>query len=137
MLTRIFAFCILIWATGCSVPNLETAQCIAARDAVKRLYSLHMSEDIRPTQVSLEARRQFITSALYNRLNGADGEVDYFTATDNYPRAFRVGECQSSGENSATLGVLLLWRDDVSTDQKKISVDVVRPAEAWLINEVR
>ena len=93
---------------------------------------------MRPSAEASAARHPFLTPSLSSKLNAsAMSEFDYFTATDNYPRAFRVGDCQSDRDDSATLGVLLLWRDDTATDQRKISVDVVRSGDKWLLDGVR
>ena len=129
----LFHLCLL----SCSIPNLEKPQCIEARDAVKRFYSLHFGTDMHPSRENLKAREPFLTPDLIGSLS-ASGETsrDYFTATENYPRAFRVGECTSGSETQATLQVLLLWRDDTSSDQKEVHVDTVKTGDAWLINKV-
>jgi len=128
---------LLCSVSGCGVPNLESAECREARDAVKRFYSFHFANEMRPSAAGFDARRPFLTDSLSNRLTGRSSEAeDYFTATENYPRTFRVGECQVTGADSALLNVLLLWRDDTSSDQKEISVRTHRAGDKWLIDEV-
>ncbi len=127
------AFCI----SACSIPSLENSQCSAARDAVKRFYSFHFGNDMRPTQQGLRARSSFLTSELNDALSASSETAsDYFTATDNYPKAFRVGLCNAEGENKATLQVVLLWRDDTSSDQKEVAVETVKSGDKWLIDKV-
>lgn len=128
-----FAFCI----GACSVPKLETAECSQARDAVKRFYSFHLGNDMQPSYENLAARRAFISPELASKLAAtSDMSRDYFTDSDNFPRAFRVGECNSESVGRPRLSVLLLWRDDTSTDQKTITVSTVRAGNKWLIDEV-
>ena len=125
------AFCI----GSCSVPNLEKPQCTEARNAVKRFYSFHLGNDMRPSSEYLTKREAFLTTELRGTVS-TDGQMDYFTATDNYPKAFRVGECTSAADDRAVLQVLLFWRDDASSDQKEIKVEVAKTGDNWLVNKV-
>ncbi len=90
-----------------------------------------------PSSENLKASEQFLTNDLIKTLS-ASGETskDYFTATDNYPKAFRVGSCTSDSDDKATFQVLLLWRDDVKSEQKEVHVETVKTGDAWLINKV-
>ena len=127
------AFCI----TACSIPNLEKPQCTAARDAVKRFYSFHFGSDMSSSPENLKAREAFLTTELVKALSAStETKKDYFTATDNYPKAFRVGECSSGSDDKTTLQVLLLWRDDTKNEQKEVHVETVKVGENWLINKV-
>ena len=128
-----FALCIV----ACSLPSLESPQCTEARDAVKRFYSLHFAGDMRPSTDALNARRVYLTEALAAELESqTETPRDYFTATDNYPKAFRVGECVAETDGRVHLDVMLLWRDDVSSDQKHIDVETVKTGDKWLIAKV-
>jgi hypothetical protein len=122
--------------SGCSVPNLETPQCIAARDTVKRFYSFYFGSDMNAIENARE-RGGFLTNELNSSLAGPKKtEKDYFTASENFPKAFRVGACTSNSNDSATLQVVLLWRDDSDSDQKEVEVEVVQRFGKWLINKV-
>jgi hypothetical protein len=135
-----FLLCILHFAlciSSCSVPNLEKPQCTAARDAVKRFYSFHFGNDIHPSLENLKARDQFLTTELVTSLSKSnETATDYFTSTEDYPKAFRVGECTAESGVKVTLQVLLLWRDDIRNDQKEVKVEAVKTADKWLINKV-
>ena len=138
---RVGIFCCLLPTAycqlACSLPNLEKPQCTAARDTVKRFYSFHFGNDMRPSPENLKARVQFLTNELSGSLSTSTETVkDYFTATDNYPKAFRVGSCTSESDDKAILQVLLLWRDDVKSEQKEVHVETVKVADKWLINKV-
>ena len=86
---------------------------------------------------NLNARAAFLTSELVKALSGSnETKKDYFTATDNYPKAFRVGECSAESDEKATLQVLLLWRDDTKSEQKEVHVETIKDGEKWLINKV-
>jgi len=123
--------------TACSVPNLEEPQCTEARDMVKRFYSFHFGNDMRLTPANVRAREQFLTPRLVSRLvSMGEPAKDYFTATENFPKAFRVGECSVNSAHSVTLQILLLWKDDTSSDQKEVRVVAFREGGMWLIDEV-
>ena len=92
---------------------------------------------MRPSPENLKAREQFLTSDLIKALSASrETSKDYFTATDNYPKAFRVGSCILDAEDKARLQVLLLWRDETKSEQKEVQVETVKTGEAWLINKV-
>ena len=122
---------------GCSIPNLEKPQCTAARDTVRRFYSFHFGNDMHPSPENLKASEQFLTSDLVKALSSSSETAkDYFTATDNYPKAFRVGSCASDSDEKVTLQVVLLWRDETKSEQKAVHVETVKIGDAWLINKV-
>ena len=132
--------CLLLTAycqLACSIPNLEKPQCTAGRDVVKRFYSYHFGNDMRPSSENLKAREKFLTSGLSQELSASTEQTrDYFTATEDYPKAFRVGECSSESDDKATLQVLLLWRDDTKNEQKEVHVEAGKVGDKWLINKV-
>jgi hypothetical protein len=135
LISCLFTFCFLL--SSCSIPSLEKPQCTAARDVVKRFYSFHFGNDMHPSPENLKPREQFLTSELIQTLlTSSETTRDYFTATDNYPKAFRVGACTTDADNNATLQVLLLWRDDTKSEQKEVHVEAVKAGDTWLINKV-
>ncbi len=140
MRSFLFLFCIVHFAlciSSCSVPNLEKSQCTAARDVVKRFYSSHFGNDMHPSADNLKELEPFLTSELIRHLaESTETAKDYFTATENYPKAFRVGSCTANSEAKVTLQVLLLWRDDTRNEQKEVKVETVKIADKWLINKV-
>lgn len=122
---------------ACSIPSLEKPQCTAGRDIVKKFYSFHFGTDMGSSPENQKRREQFLTSGLIAELAAA-GETkrDYFTATEDFPKAFRVGECTLNADDKVTLQVLLLWRNDERTQQKEVNVETVRVDGNWLINRV-
>ena len=128
----------LIISTACSVPNLESAECTAARNAVREFYSFHFGSDMKPTAENLKLREKFLTDELRRHLEQQkDPSRDYFTQTDDYPKAFRVGECRAEGENKTFLEILLFWKDEKRSEQKEIQVEAVKVNNNWLVNRVR
>jgi hypothetical protein len=90
-----------------------------------------------PSAENLKTREQFLTSELIGTLSGStETAKDYFTATENYPKAFRVGSCTSESDDKAILQVVLLWRDDTKSEQKEVKVETVKTGDKWLINKV-
>lgn len=90
-----------------------------------------------PSRENLKAREQFLTSELIGNLSpSTETAKDYFTATENYPKAFRVGSCTSESDDKAILQVVLLWRDDTKSEQKEVKVETIKTGDKWLINKI-
>lgn len=124
-------------AVSCEVPNLEAPECTASRDTVKKFYSFHFGSEMASSPEIVKEREKFLTPELAAKLASAgDSKTDYFTATDNYPRAFRVGECTANSKQSTTFKVILLWRDDTRSEQREVNVEAVDMDGKWLINKV-
>lgn len=141
---RLLTICFLLLASGflllsCSIPNLEKPQCTASRQTVKEFYSYHFDSNSKPSKENPNFREKFLTDELKQNLAAAqtDGKIDYFTATDDFPKAFRVGSCEVTNENKTVFQVVLFWRDDTRTEQREIKVETVRQNDNWLINNVR
>jgi hypothetical protein len=123
---------------SCSVPSLEESDCRESRDVVREFYSFHFGNDMRPSADNVRLREKYLTTRLKGNLLAAQTtEVDYFTATSDLPKAFRVGECKviTPGQN-VNFDVLLFWKDDTRTEQKHISVAVKKETDKWLIDAV-
>lgn len=140
-LWRILSLLCLCIAVGllmsCSVPNLEKPQCTDARLAAKRFYSFHFGNDMMMTAENLKARERFLTPELFRNLSAAgESRFDYFTATESYPKAFRIGTCTSDSPDQADMQVVLLWRDDKISDQKEVHAQMVKSGDEWLIDKV-
>jgi hypothetical protein len=86
---------------------------------------------------NIKLRERFLTDELKQNLAArADSKTDYFTATDDYPKAFRVGSCEIMNENKTVFEVVLFWKDDARSEQREIKVETVRQNDNWLINKV-
>lgn len=128
------AYCLL----SCSMPNLEKPECAAARQTVKELYSYHFGGDMKFTRENLGGREKFLSRELIENLAKKDeSAVDYFTATDDYPKAFRVGECKVvEPEKRVNLGVVLFWKTDTRSEQKEVRVEVLKENDKWSVDKV-
>jgi len=136
----VFLFCILHFAflINCSIPNLEKPECTAARQTVKELYSYHFGGDMKFTAENLRQREKFLSGKLIENLSRNDeSATDYFTATDDYPKAFRIGSCAVvESEKRVSLGVVLFWKTDARSEQREINVEAVKENDRWLVNKV-
>lgn len=139
------AFCIfnlaflVVGSGGCSIPNLETTECSGARDAAKRFYSFHFANDMAPSKENLSARQQYLTPRLFNSLWAADTIAgDHFTSTftSDHPKAFRVGTCTAESPEKINMQVILFWKDDSKSEQKEISVEMLKQDDKWLVDGV-
>ena len=122
---------------SCSLPNLEDPTCSEARTAVKHFYSFHFGGEMKTTAASLKVQEQYLTPELYKQLLAAgDTAVDYFTATDDLPKAFRAGACTKLSDDRTTFRIDLLWRDDNRSMQKEVNAEAVKIGDKWLISKV-
>lgn len=131
----------VIWVslafTSCSVPNLEDPQCTDARDAAKAFYSFHFGNDMTPSAENLSAREKYLTPELKGRMNdGTFGSRDYFTDSEQFPKAFRIGTCELSSAGSANLQVVLFWRNEMESRQEEVHVRMILKDGSWLIDNV-
>ena len=137
----IFTFCLLPFAfclASCgSIPNLEKPECEESRNTVREFYSVHFGSDMKPSEDYLKLREKFLTTDLRDLIakNLAD-KRDYFTATDDYPRAFRVGDCEVAAPDKTIFGVLIFWKTDTRTEQREIKIEAVKENGKWLISKV-
>lgn len=126
-------FCLL--SCG-SVPNLEKPECEESRNTVREFYSVHFGNDMKPSEDYLKRREKFLTSDLKNLIaKNLSDKRDYFTATDDYPKAFRVGSCEVIAPDRTIFGVLVFWKDDTRSEQREIKVEAVKENDRWLINK--
>ncbi|HTK39080.1 MAG TPA: hypothetical protein VL325_11355 [Pyrinomonadaceae bacterium] len=133
-----FFLVVVIGLSGsCKIPNLESQQCGDAREAVRKFYSFHYSNDIAPTAENLEARKKYLTADLFRTLSEKLPPKDYFTDSDTAPKAFRVAACREVNADTTNLGVHLFWKPNDGTNiQKEVEVETVRQGDDWLINKV-
>lgn len=139
------AFCIFTAAlctvlfVACSVPNLDTPECVEARNTVKQFYSLHFDNERRLTPESISMRERFLTPDLSERLRttAADsGKVDYFTASEAPATTFKIARCETIDATTVDFLVQIFWRDDIETIQKELQVLVKKTGDNWLISKV-
>lgn len=92
---------------------------------------------MKPSKENLQLRAKFLTDELKQNLTvQTEGETDYFTATDDYPKAFRIGYCTVINENKTIFEVVLFWKDDARSEQREIKVETINQGYKWLINKV-
>ncbi len=134
------AFCILHFAflIGCSIPNLEKPECAEARNTVRELYSYHFGNDMKFTKENLGRREKYLSKELKQKLeNQPESATDCFTATEDYPKAFRIGGCEViEPDKKISLQVLLFWKSDTRSQQREIYVEVVKENNNWLVNGI-
>lgn len=130
-------FLLLLFVSSCSIPNLEEPACIESRDSIKQFYSFHFGNDMRPSAENLKLREKFLAPDLVKTLLASnEAAVDYFTATADYPKAFRIGECKVISPVKIEFQVILFWRNDTRNEQKEVVVDAVKINDNWLIDKV-
>lgn len=130
------AGCFFVFAV-CSIPNLEKPECTDSREAIKAFYSYHFGNDMRPSRENLKLREKYLTKELTGKLSASTETArDYFTATDHFPKAFRIGSCESSGPEKTVFQVLLLWHEEEKNIQREVRVEMVKESDKWLVNRV-
>ncbi len=123
---------------GCSQPVLESPECIESRDSVKKFYSYHFGNDMKPTAKNLEKRKRFLSEELKQNLEKkTDNKTDYFTQADQPPKAFRVGKCKDVAKEKTQFDILLFWRTEEENIEREIQVEAIKKDNKWLINQVK
>ena len=124
--------------TACSIPNLETPECRESRNTIREFYSFHFSGDMKFTKENLSLREKYLSSELKQKLQSQpEGATDYFTATDDYPKAFRAGDCETlEPDKKAVTQVVLFWKTDTRSEQREVRVEVIKENDKWVINKV-
>ncbi len=126
-----------VFITGCSQPILESRECIASRDSVKRFYSFHIGNKMDHSAKNLEVRSKFLSGRLGKELElKPDAPFDYFTQTNSYPKAFRAGKCETLDGGRTSFDILLFWRTDDQDVQRLINVEAINENSRWLIDRV-
>lgn len=126
---------IAVCFSGC-IKSLESPECTEARDSVKKFYSYHLDSLIHPNAEGVREREEFLTVESKSKLQNETAN-DYFTqTTENYPKAFRVGECETIASNRAAFEILLFWKTDTQTEERHIRVEAVKENEKWLVDKV-
>lgn len=124
--------------SACAVPNIENPRCREAQDFLKKFYSFHFGNEMRSSAENLDKRKEFLTGELQQQLARQNPSAfDYFTQTEDYPKAFRVGACEAVGEEKILTDILLFWKDDTRSEQREIRVEVVKENENWSVNQVQ
>lgn len=138
----LFMFCIFNFAflifSACSIPNLESQDCTEARNTVKELYSYHFGNDMKFTGENLKQRERFLSDSLKQQLeNQPESAIDYFTATDDYPKTFRLGKCEVvEVDKKVNVQIVLFWKTDTRSEQKEVQGEVVKQNDDWLVNKI-
>ena len=123
--------------TACSIPSLESPACTESKNAVREFYYYHFGNDMKFSAVGLKHREKFLTVAFAKAVAGSPEGTDPFTtASDDIPKAFRVGDCREISPERTESSVLLFWRNDDRTEQREIKVEAVDKNDTWLVDTI-
>ena len=136
----LFAFLIFnfsLFFAACSIPNLEDAECTEARQAVREFYSFHFGGEMKFSPENLRLREKYLTPEFAASLRGAATDADVFTVNSNdYPKAFRPANCRAIAPDKAVFEVLLFWKTETRSEQRRIEVETIKRNDRWLINKI-
>ena len=126
-----------IFLSACSIPNLEKPECVESREIVKQFYSFHFGNDMNFNLENLKQRKKFLSENLFEELKvQTETAKDYFTQTDDYPKAFRVGGCEVLTADKTILEILIFWKTETRTEQRTLKVETIKTNGEWLIDKV-
>ncbi len=124
--------------SACGVPNLEPAECIESRTALREFYSFHFGNEMKFSPDGLAQRERFLTPSLMNEMRAAAIDTDPFTSGNtDLPKTFRVGECRVPEPGRTRFDLLIFWKDDVRSEQRKLEVDMVKTDRGWLVDRIK
>ena len=85
----------------------------------------------------LKARERFLTPAIVEGLRSVPEGTDPFTTGDtDFPKAFRVGECQVVAPDRTRFEVLIFWKDDTRTEQRSLFVETTTSGDRWRVDKI-
>lgn len=133
----LFSFLLIFTAACGSVPNLEPKECIDSRQTVKSLYSNHFGSEMKPSPDKLKSLEKYLSKELSKAVSASlETSTDYFTQTEDYPKAFRIGGCEVFADDRTAFDVLLFWKDEERSEERKIRVETKKENGTWLINKI-
>jgi hypothetical protein len=137
LLYALLCFNWALFGGACSVPVLESQECIEARQTLKEFYSIHFDGDMHFSAENLKLKERFLTNELAASVRDSPPDIDVFTVkSDDLPKAFRIGNCRAVAPDRAVFEVLLFWKTDTRSEQRGIEVETVKRNEQWLINNI-
>ncbi|MGI9054411.1 MAG: DUF3828 domain-containing protein [Pyrinomonadaceae bacterium] len=136
-LVSLIFFLQVIFTFSCSIPNLEKPECIESKEIVKQFYSFHFGNDMKPTPENLNRREKYLSRNLFEESKTrTETAKDYFTQTDDYPKAFRVSGCEVLTPEKTLFEILIFWKTETRTEQRTIKVETIKENGNWLIDKV-
>jgi hypothetical protein len=142
LINKVLFLCVFVplWPmlfSACGVPNLDPPECSASRTVVREFYSFHFGNDMRFSEEGLKQRERYLSPALIDEARKGKEGTDPFTTGDaDFPKAFRAGECRVISPDRTSFDLLLFWKDDVRSEQRKIKVEAVKSGAKWLIDKI-
>jgi hypothetical protein len=92
---------------------------------------------MKPSAENLAARKGYLTDELASELQtSANDTKDYFTNSENYPKAFQVGTCKAETPEKTNVTILLYWRENEQNYQREVTAELLKRGDKWLINKV-
>jgi hypothetical protein len=126
-----------IASTACNVPRLESPACTESKNALREFYSYHFGNEMKFSAEGLKHREKFLSPEFSTAVAGSPEGTDPFTtASADFPKTFRVGECREISPERTESNVLLFWRNDERTEQREIKVEAVDKNDTWLVNKI-
>ena len=89
------------------------------------------------SQGGLKQRERFLSPSLIEQLgNAPEGPDPFTTGNTDLPKAFRAGECRVLKPDRTQFDVLIFWKDDVRTEQRRLKVEAVKTENGWLVDKI-
>jgi len=120
--------------SSCSVPNLESPECSAARDVVRQYYSLAIGADPMSNPTAL-SKLKALRSTNFT-VSPVRGDADQYHFTSQQPISYRVGECSDQTDRSVKTKVKVIWRINDQNSDRDDTVTLAKVDSAWLIDRV-
>ena len=123
-----------------ALPDRNVAELVASElpmFAWRGCGGFHFANEMKFSAEGLRSRTKFLSPEFAAVVAGAkDGSDPFTTGSDDFPKAFRVGECREMSPEKTESNVLLFWRSDDRTEQREIKVETVDKNDTWLVNKV-
>ena len=108
-----------------------------SRNALREFYSFHFGNSMTFSQEDLNKRERFLTPEFVEKLRNSQEGTDPLTTGDaDLPKAFRADACREASAERTDHEVVLYWKDDTRTEERKISVSMTKRGDTWLVDSV-
>jgi hypothetical protein len=133
------SFCVVLialCAAACSIPVLESSECLAARDVVKQYYSLAVGGDLASHPDELAKINALRAPTFTAGPIVMPSDRDPFTFSLIAPISSRIGDCSLSPDGRAHVEATVIWRHEAGTVERMDLVSLLRSNDAWLIERI-
>ena len=118
---------------ACSIPNLDSPECAAARDVAKKYYSLAVGGDPM-SHPEVLAKLKALRAPNFSASPAAEGDPYYYSSVP--PTSYRADECSPLSDGRVKIEITVIWRVNDKNSIRKDWVTVAKSNDTWLVEHI-